>query len=1147
MGPRSSAGGSNAKGFLVRLPYVLFLCVACGGASDLLVPVRGAEKSNPAAPPAAHAARELDFNLPAQPAASALLAFSKQTKIEVLFSFNALRGAVSKEVNGRFAPEAALKKLLEGTGFTAQPHGDDKFVVARDTRKTGGLKGRLLDPQGLPVRGARVNLPATQQSTTTSAAGEFAFSAVEAGTHALIVNAEGFDSLHLTGLEVEPDRVLALAPRTLQLFGDPARLAPFVVKDRTTRRDPFDRSEAQFAPRTAGSNLDLARTENDALPFNVYNRDQIARSGVVNLNEFLQRELLDTDGASHPPEQDGTQPTFLAGSTNLNLRGFGSDQTIILVNGRRLPETLINGSQSQTPDVNFIPLSLVQQVEVLPVSAASLYSGNAVGGIINIVLRPGVDAEATEVALTYTNALGGYDAPQASASFLHSRSLLGGALRVRFNASITRTEPPTEMELGYRRRHDSTNLPLSTSIYRATPNIRSLAIVSDAATVDPPTTVPPAPPLFGSGTATVTSVAPGADGSGGLAAFRGREGVRNFGFFDSPGGLASSLDSIDYPYGREQRRTAYFASVVYDVTPWLQLGFDGTYTHSVLHRGYDVIAGDLRLRSESPFNPYGVEATVSLNEMAPRLGENYSEARLEFGSGVLSALFKLPRDWRLLLDTQYGRNVAKYRGIAGADYARWQGMVDAGTYNPLRDTQVFAPPAEFYDRVLVYRGGPGRFVTLGDYSTLDSALRLTNHAFPLPTGVGAINVGADYRQNKLAQHTDERRFADGTLAIDPVRYTGRVLGRYSIFGEMQAPLLPRAWLPRSIKSIDTDMAVRYIASSQAKESNVAPTFALKAQLPAGFSFRGSVSTSSRYPTPQMSRLSNSNSAPGRIVGVDLKKAYDPQQKETYTVQQDDLIDPDLRPEDALTQTAGLLYHRGRIHRIRAALDFVDTYKVNELIALDVQTILNLEHLFPDRVVRKTVAGADGKVGTVATVVTGTINSSWRRSDNWNASLDYAWTECFGGTFEAYGRLLYFTRYDHLLLPGAHVVNELSHPEGGSSNLLRYRAKFGATWSNRQMGLGMDGHYYHSRVLPEVEWASQGSDRILPFWQFDAFIQGNIGHWVRWLPRELRAQVRVNNVFSADYPAYPTSGTGAGAQAYGDWRGRVYSLSLTTTF
>ncbi len=533
--------------------------------------------------------------------------------------------------------------------------------------------------------------------------------------------------------------------------------------------------------------------------------------------------------------------------------------------------------------------------------------------------------------------------------------------------------------------------------------------------------------------------------------------------------------------------------------------------------------------------------------MAPELGERHSEARLEFGAAVLSALFTLPRDWRVLLDGQYGQNVAKYRGISGADYARWQTMVDEGRYNPMRDTQIFGPPQEFYDRVLIHRGGPGRFVTLGDYSTVDVAVRATHHSLELPTGRAAVNFGGDYRRNVLASHRDERRFADGSLASEPVSYSGRALERYSIFGEVQAPLVPESWLPRLIHAVDGDFAVRYIASNDSKESNVAPTFALKVKLPGGFAFRGSVSTSSRFPTPQMSRLAVSTSAPGAVASVDVKEAYDPVQKEKYHVQQDEILDPDLQPEAAVTQTAGLVYRGGDKHRFRASVDFVDTRKVNELIGLDVQTILNLEHLFPDRVIRSTEPSPDGRTNDVLKVITGTINSSWRRSHNWNASLDYAWSECLGGTLEAYSRLLYYSKYQHLLLKGANVVDELNHPEGASSSLLRYRAKFGASWSNRNFGFGVDGHYFHSRMLPKKEWEEHGRDRIRPFTQFDAFVQGNIGQWMRWLPNGLRAQVRVNNLFATPYPRYALHSSGAGIQPYGDWRGRVYSLSLMTTF
>jgi hypothetical protein len=133
-----------------------------------------------------------------------------------------------------------------------------------------------------------------------------------------------------------------------------------------------------------------------------------------------------------------------------------------------------------------------------------------------------------------------------------------------------------------------------------------------------------------------------------------------------------------------------------------------------------------------------------------------------------------------------------------------------------------------------------------------------------------------------------------------------------------------------------------------------------------------------------------------------------------------------------------------------------------------------------------------------------------------------------------------------LLAGADVIDELNHPEAATP-VLKYRANFGASWSNREMGLGLDGHYFHSRILPLSDRENQGSDRISPYWQFDAFVQGNVGRWFRWLPNGLRAQVRVNNILGTPYPGYANAGSGAGVQAYGDWRGRVYSLSLTTTF
>jgi hypothetical protein len=613
--------------------------------------------------------------------------------------------------------------------------------------------------------------------------------------------------------------------------------------------------------------------------------------------------------------------------------------------------------------------------------------------------------------------------------------------------------------------------------------------------------------------------------------------------------MAASFNSLDYPYGREQHRAVYYGSLVYDVFSWLQLGLDASYSRNIVHRGYDVFAGNLALEAADPHNPFKQDVVIALNETAPQLGQDYSEARIDSGSIVAATLLKLPEGWNLTFDTQYARNLARYRGLVRADAGRWQQQVDQGAYDPLRDTQRYAPPAAFYDRVLVYYGGPGRFVTLGDYDTVEGALRLTHESLPLPTGPGTVNVGADYRRNHLAPYRPEPRFADGTPAEEIIPWSGRTLERISVFGELQAPLLSGARLPRSIKSIEADLAVRYTLSTQSNETNFAPTLGLKMDLRGGFSLRGSYTTSNRFPTPVMSRPLAEGTGGG--AGAEPTAIYDPRRNERYGADAKVVVNPAIRPEAAVTQTAGVIWAQGKTHRFRVSLDFADTSKTNEIIGLQPQDVLNLEALFPDRIVRATNPPAGLPAGPlrVTTVLTGTINAAQRHSQNWNAAFDYAWNGLLGGTLELRGRWVWFQRYERQLFPTSPVVDELGSPDGVSFGLLRHRLSFGTAWSNKDFGFGMDGHYLSSRTLPVIEWPSQGSDHIKPYWQFDAYAQAEL---TRWLPRRgekfrLSAQLRVNNLSGFDFPKYVNDPSGASVQPYGDWRGRTYSCSLTASF
>ncbi|MGA2016885.1 MAG: carboxypeptidase regulatory-like domain-containing protein [Opitutaceae bacterium] len=1089
--------------------------------------------------PAALLPKPVDFDLPAQQADGALMAFCKQARIEVLFSYDELRKATSAEVAGRMEPEEALERLLNGTGFEARPNGRGRYVVTPVAQPKGSIRGRLLTAAGAGARGIHVVISSLRTAVVTDRDGAFEFDAVAPGTYQIFAAADGLQTLQIDDVLVTANRVLTLDPFTMQKADDPSRLEPYVVEGKLARSWFLDETGAPVAPRVAIGDIDQPRTENDALDYLIFTRDQIARSGVINLNEFLRTELLQSDATTLPPDQNGLARSFVSASSNLNLGGFTpiEDATIVLVDGRRLPEivTALPGNLTSPvapqPDVDVIPIDLIERVEVLPVSASAIYSGSPVGGVINIVLRP--DAEATELTTTYTNSLGRFDRPQSTTSLLYGESLLGGKLRLRLNATFTQVTPATEENLGYIRANLLAHPQPEDELYRATPNVSS---ANGSA-------------LFGPGTPSFTSVAPGADGSGGLGSLADRQGVQSLALWQPPGGgLADTPDSLDYPYGRREQGISFFGSAIYDVLPWLQVGLDATFGSTVNNTGYSVFEGNLVLPASSPFNPFGQAVNVTLNETAPGLGADYDEARVEYYSAVLGLLVKMRNSWQASLDAQYGLSVTRYRGLEGVDNGRWQQLVNEGAYNPLRDTQVYGPPQQFYDQALVFYGAEGRFVTLGDYDTFDSALRIMNPSLALPTGSASVTFGGDYRYARLGTYTNLLTYGDGSLVAPPSEWVGRSLQRLSAFGEIQAPLLPSRWLPKWVKGVETDMAARYTASDIPHEANLAPTGAVKIDFDGGFSLRATIATSNRFPPPVFSSLRNTSISPGGAGAVVTSQIDDPILQQTYNVQASDAINSNLVPEAAVTETFGAIFQRGKVHRFRVSVDLVDTATSGEESYLDAQQVVDLEDLFPQRVIRAPAAPGE-TVGPIISVLTGSFNTAWRRSENWNTSLDYAWTDCMKGTLEAYFRWVYYQTYRLQELPNSPPVDELRDPDGSTPGLLRQRMNFGAGWSNRRFGFGMDGHYFHSRILPEIEWASQGSDQVDPYWQFDGYLQGDLGRWLPWKSSHysVRAQLRVDNLFDTSPPRYANDPSGAGVQSYGDWRGRVYSLSATVTF
>lgn len=113
----------------------LAAALMAGTAVSLLAVKSAAAQSGPAAQPS--------LNIPAQPLSKALIAFSKQTKIEVIVPSAAAAGKQSTAVSGTLAPESALQQLLGGTGLTFSFNGSTFSV--NDPNAAGNAAGATVD------------------------------------------------------------------------------------------------------------------------------------------------------------------------------------------------------------------------------------------------------------------------------------------------------------------------------------------------------------------------------------------------------------------------------------------------------------------------------------------------------------------------------------------------------------------------------------------------------------------------------------------------------------------------------------------------------------------------------------------------------------------------------------------------------------------------------------------------------------------------------------------------------------------------------------------------------------------------------------------------------------------------------------------
>jgi iron complex outermembrane receptor protein len=232
--------------------------------------------------------------------------------------------------------------------------------------QSGTLQGTVTDSAGTTLPNAAVTVEGTGLRATTGASGGYEIRGVPVGSFTVRARLIGFQAA-TARVTVEPG---ATARQDFTLARSTVQLAPIDV--------------------VVGSRARHTAAEELAVPVDIYPAERLSQQGSTETSIILQS----VSPSINFPRQSVTDAGDVV--RPFTLRGLSPDHTLVLVNGWRRHQTaLVNnftygmGAGSSGVDLNAIPSSALDRIEVLRDGAAAQYGSDAIAGVVNLVLKDG--------------------------------------------------------------------------------------------------------------------------------------------------------------------------------------------------------------------------------------------------------------------------------------------------------------------------------------------------------------------------------------------------------------------------------------------------------------------------------------------------------------------------------------------------------------------------------------------------------------------------------------------------------------------------------------------------------------------------------------------------------------------------------------
>lgn len=281
------------------------------------------------------------FNIEAQPAPQSLTEYALQANVQVGYTAAVVEDVLTNPVKGEYDNVRALELLLKDTGLTAE-YGERGIFIRRIVASE--VSGDIEAPAPAVAETTSLQLmqstiPALSQGSTTSVAED---NRAQDDQERVRIEEITVTGTHIRGQLPVGAHVLTIDRQTIEQTG------------LSTIADVIQRLPQALG---TGPNLDTS-----SIPVNV------------------------ADDANHNPGL----------GSSINIRGVGPDSTLTLINGRRVASS---GRLGGFVDISMVPLTAVERIEILADGASALYGSDAIGGVVNVILRD--DYEGAETRVRY--------------------------------------------------------------------------------------------------------------------------------------------------------------------------------------------------------------------------------------------------------------------------------------------------------------------------------------------------------------------------------------------------------------------------------------------------------------------------------------------------------------------------------------------------------------------------------------------------------------------------------------------------------------------------------------------------------------------------------------------------------------------------